>query len=110
MPEVTSHVAWAGSKILGRGCAKLNSAFLTCKSNDPNPEACASLGLLVLDCGNKTFSKVRKHCLTESTEYRECLDDHRGKFSKCRGLEANLNNCFESSKAVEAEGKDKVAA
>lgn len=115
MPEVTSSVAWAGSKILARECRALNAAFLSCKSDDPNPETCAPLGLLVLNCANKAFNDIRSNCLMESTEYMECLDTNRGKFSSCRSLEFKLDGCFEGAKekdaaAAAAGDKAKVAA
>ena len=110
MPEVTSQVAWAGSKILGRECASLNSAFLDCKANDPNPEACATLGMLVIGCGNRTFNSIRKNCIDQSSDYIQCLDDNRGRFSACRKFEKSLDACFDAAKATTDDAKSKVSA
>ena len=44
----------AASSVIGKDCKEVNGAFILCKSNNSDPEACIEAGSLVINCATST--------------------------------------------------------
>ena len=48
--------------------------FMLCNKEEKDPRKCLKDGKEVTRCGLEFFSKVKKHCANEFTDYWKCLD------------------------------------
>ena len=44
----------ASSSFIGKDCREANGAFILCKKNNQDPEACLLAGSAVIDCASTT--------------------------------------------------------
>ena len=67
-----------------------------CKLLSSDPAACAMQSKDAQRCLAAVHAKTLTECGQTYEQYRDCLVDNRGLFSKCRDVEAKFKDCAQS--------------
>ncbi|EEH58307.1 uncharacterized protein MICPUCDRAFT_32079 [Micromonas pusilla CCMP1545] len=86
--SATSSVLFSVHKHLQSKCASRSAAYLACKKNDKNPEACLREGNAVTACMADLLGDLKSKCPKELNAYAECMDYRSNTFDKCRREQA----------------------
>mmetsp|Transcript_5865 Transcript_5865/g.7612 ORF Transcript_5865/g.7612 Transcript_5865/m.7612 type:complete len:316 (-) Transcript_5865:171-1118(-) len=78
-------------------CNEVNKKFITCKSENMDPELCLSEGNNVFICVSKLFRKLNQPNRTQNqfNKYMDCLEENGGEFSKCKEQKNALDIALE---------------
>jgi len=80
----TSAVLTSIAKHIAVHCKSENKAFMECKMNDRNPEACLEQGEKVTKCTVALLKKLNAEAPDELKAYYDCLDYYSNNLLKCR--------------------------
>lgn len=97
----SSSVLYAVGKEIGASCQLQNRAFLKCKAEDADPEACLDKGDAVQECALCVLKSAMATCETTFQKYASCLDKQISEeymFERCRREEKKFNECRSGAK------------
>mmetsp|Transcript_34287 Transcript_34287/g.61195 ORF Transcript_34287/g.61195 Transcript_34287/m.61195 type:complete len:102 (-) Transcript_34287:90-395(-) len=86
-PLPTSAVLTSIAKHIAVNCKSENRAFMECKKENRDPEACLAVGESVTKCTVALLKKLNATAPKELKAYYECMDYYSNNLLRCREYE-----------------------